>query len=164
MRAGMTGAHYVAKAAIKARWPELPVGRSLAICDDDGGEAVRDRKRAEVYDCWLRLAADDDFAGVQNYERLHYGHDGLIPPAPDAVLNGMGTAVDPASLLAAAIASGVPVLGYCHWMLMDNIEWIFGYGPKLGLHSVDPTTFERTSKPSAGVYAGLVRAARGVDA
>ena len=61
-----------------------------------------------------------------------------------------------------AIAAGVPVLGYCHWTLMDNFEWIFGYGPKLGLHSVDRETFERTAKPSAEVYAGLVAEARGL--
>ena len=206
MRAGMTAAHLAARAAIKARRPELPVGLSLAMCDDvavPGGEAVRDRKRAEVYDYWLRLAADDDFVGVQNYERLHYGPDGLLPPAEDAVLNGMGTPVDPASLrgaveyahavsgvpvlvsehgvstaddeiragfiepslegLAAAIDDGVPVLGYCHWTLMDNFEWIFGYGPKLGLHSVDDETFARTAKPSAHVYAGLVHGARGLS-
>jgi beta-glucosidase len=60
-----------------------------------------------------------------------------------------------------AMDAGVPVLGYCHWTLMDNFEWIFGYGPKLGLHSVDRETFERTAKPSAGVYAALVREARG---
>ena len=63
---------------------------------------------------------------------------------------------------AQAIADGVPVLGYCHWTLMDNFEWIFGYGPKLGLHSVDRETFERTAKPSAEVYAELVREARGL--
>ena len=61
-----------------------------------------------------------------------------------------------------AIADGVPVLGYCHWTLMDNFEWICGYGPKLGLHAVDRETFERTAKPSAGVYAELVREARGL--
>ncbi len=203
MRVGITAAHGSAKAAIKSHRPDLRVGLSLAMCDDvaaPGGEAVRDRKRSEVYDYWLELARDDDFVGVQNYERLHYGPDGLLPPAEGAVLNGMGTAVDPDSLrgavvyahevsgvpilvsehgisteddtiradfiapsldgLAAAIATGVPVLGYCHWTLMDNFEWIFGYGPKLGLHEVDRETFERTAKPSAGRYAELVHAAR----
>ncbi|WP_251452675.1 family 1 glycosylhydrolase [Microbacterium sp. Marseille-Q6648] len=203
MRAGMTAAHVAGKAAIKQRRPELPVGLSLAMCDDvaiDGGEELRDRKRAEVYDYWLRLAADDDFVGVQNYERLTYGPDGLVDAPAGAVLNGMGTPVDPDSLrgavvyahqvsgvpilvsehgvstpddsiraafiepsldaLAEAIAAGVPVIGYCHWTLMDNFEWIFGYGPKLGLHEVDRETFARTPKPSAGVYAEYVRRAR----
>jgi beta-glucosidase len=58
--------------------------------------------------------------------------------------------------LTQAIADGVPVPGYCHWTLMDNFEWIFGYGPKLGLHEVDHATFERTEKPSADVYRQLV--------
>ena len=66
--------------------------------------------------------------------------------------------------LSAAIAAGVPVLGYCHWTLMDNFEWIFGFGPQLGLHSVDPETFARTAKPSAGVYAELVRGIRSATA
>ena len=205
MRAGMTAAHRAAKAAIKVRRADLPVGLSLALCDDvaaTGGEELVARKRAEVYDHWLRLAAEDDFVGVQNYERLIYGPDGLLPPPEGAVLNGMGTAVDPGSLrgaveyahavsgvpvlvsehgvstpddsiragfiapsldgLSEAIAHGVPVLGYCHWTLMDNYEWIFGYGPQLGLHEVDRATFTRTAKPSAGVYAELVREARGM--
>ena len=53
---------------------------------------------------------------------------------------------------------GVPVLGYCHWTLLDNFEWIFGYGHQLGLHEVDRETFERTPKPSAGVYAAIAKA------
>lgn len=205
MRAGMTAAHVAGTAVIKAHRPDLRVGLSLAMCDDiaaPGGEAMRDRKRAEVYDYWLDLARSDDFVGVQNYERLHYGSEGVLPPPEGSVVNGMGTAVDPDSLrgaveyayevsrvpilvsehgvstpddriragfiapsldgLAKAIAHGVPVLGYCHWTLMDNFEWIFGYGPKLGLHEVDPDTFERTAKPSAGIYAGLVAAVRGL--
>ena len=64
--------------------------------------------------------------------------------------------------LAQAMADGVPVLGYCHWTLMDNFEWTSGYGHQLGLHSVDRDTFERTAKPSAGVYSALVREARGL--
>ena len=195
MRAGMTAGHRAAKAAIKARRADLPVGLSLAMVDDvagPGGEELRDRKRAEVYEHWLVLAREDDFVGVQNYERIVYGPDGQLPPRPGTIVNGMGTAVEPDSLRGAVeyayAVSGVPilvsehgvapsddtcaprsssrrswgcsrrwlrvpVLGYCHWTLMDNFEWIFGYGPKLGLHSVDRETFERTPKPSAGVYA-----------
>ena len=41
---------------------------------------------------------------------------------------------------------------------MDNFEWVFGYEPKLGLHAVDRETFARTPKPSATVYATIVRA------
>ena len=57
-----------------------------------------------------------------------------------------------------AVEDGVPVIGYTHWTLMDNFEWIFGYSFQLGLHEVDRETFERTPKPSAGVYAGIVKA------
>lgn len=56
-----------------------------------------------------------------------------------------------------AIAEGVPVIGYCHWSLLDNFEWIFGYGPKFGLASVDRTTFVRTPKPSSVVYEAIAR-------
>jgi beta-glucosidase len=54
------------------------------------------------------------------------------------------------------LAEGVPVLGYLHWTLMDNFEWVFGYGQQLGLHEVDRATFTRTPKPSSAVYAALV--------
>ena len=57
-----------------------------------------------------------------------------------------------------AIEDGVPVVGYCHWTLLDNFEWIFGYEYQLGLHEVDRETFERTAKPSAGVYAAIAKA------
>ncbi|QAY59348.1 glycoside hydrolase family 1 protein [Microbacterium protaetiae] len=200
MRAGMTAAHRAARTVIKRHRPDLPVGLSLAMVDDvaiAGGEALRDRKRAEVYDYWLQLAAEDDFVGVQNYERLVYGPEGVIPPTSGVPVNEMGTAIEPGSLRGAveyahqisgvpvlvtehgvstdddalragmlepaiaelftAIEHGVPVLGYCHWTLLDNFEWIFGYSRHLGLHTVDRETFARTPKPSARVYADIVR-------
>lgn len=203
IRHGMTLGHQRATAAIKSRRPELPVGFSLAIVDDvaaPGGEQLRDRKRAEVYEHWLELASHDDFIGVQNYERRFYGPDGLLPPADGALLNQMGSTVVPDSLrgaveyaysrarvpilvtengvstdddriragfiepalvgLAAAMRAGVPVLGYLHWTLMDNFEWVFGYGQQLGLHEVNRETFERIPKPSAAAYAAAVRARR----
>ena len=59
-----------------------------------------------------------------------------------------------------AIEDGVPVLGYCHWTMLDNFEWVSGYATQLGLHEVDRETFARTAKPSAAEYARLVRSHR----
>jgi beta-glucosidase len=80
--------------------------------------------------------------------------------------HGVGTTDDNvrARLIPAALADlkklmdqGVPVKGYCHWSLIDNFEWIFGYRVKFGLHSVDPVTFVRTAKPSAAVFAAIAK-------
>jgi beta-glucosidase len=201
MADGMAAGHVAARDAIKARRPDLPVGLSVAIVDDQvvgDDPGVRDRKRDEVYARWLDLARDDDFVGVQNYERARYDAAGPVPPPEGAPLNQMGSDIHPASLAGAVryahevsgvpvlvtehgmatdddarraaflepslaalldvMAAGVPVLGYCHWTLLDNFEWVFGYGHQLGLHAVDRTTFVRTPKPSAGVYAAIVRA------
>ncbi|MGW5658400.1 family 1 glycosylhydrolase [Streptomyces humi] len=200
-QAAFTRAHRAARAAIKARRGDLPVGVSIAIADEvalPGGEERRDAKRAAVYDHWLREARHDDFIGVQNYERIVHGPDGEV--AVEGERNGMGTAIAPGSLagavryahevsqvpvlvtehgiqtaddtqraafvpaavqeLAAEAGAGTPVLGYCHWTLLDNFEWIFGYGAQLGLHTVDRETFQRHPKPSAKAYAKVVRSHR----
>lgn len=199
----MTAGHRAGRDAIRSVRSDLPVGMSLAIVDDVvvGDDAsVRDRKRGEVYARWLELAREDDFLGVQNYERIAYDGAGEVEPGPDVPRNAMGSAVEPESLagavryahamagvpilvtehgmstpddtlrsgflepslvgLAAAVADGVPVSGYCHWTLMDNYEWVFGYSQRLGLHAVDRDTLERTPKPSAREYARLVAAFR----
>jgi beta-glucosidase len=200
MEEGTAAGHVAGKAAIKARRPELPVGLSLAVVDDQavGDATVRDRKRAEVYGRWLRLVRDDDYVGVQNYERARYNGEGAMPPPEGAPLNSMGSDIYPLSLagsvryvhtetgvpilisehglahdddsfrgpfiedslrgLLDVINDGVPVLGYVHWTLMDNFEWIFGYHSHLGLHAVDRTTFARTAKPSVAVLSRIARA------
>jgi Glycosyl hydrolase family 1 len=103
MQAGLTAAHQAAKAEIKAKRSDLPVGLSVAIIDDQ--VAVR---------------------------------AGFIAPA--------------LACLHDTITDGIPVLGYVHWSLLDNFEWIFGFDGQLGLLSVDRSTFERTPKPSADVF------------
>jgi len=201
MAASMAAGHVAAKAAIKNRRPELPVGLSLAIMDDvvvGDDPTVRDRKRHEVYARWLHLASGDDVVGVQNYERAWYDASGAVDASGAPAAGGLFTGVHPASLggavryafastgvpvlvtehgvstpddarraaliepslagLLDAIDDGVPVLGYLHWTLIDNFEWIFGYSQQLGLHSIDRETFVRTPKPSAAVYAAIVRA------
>ena len=48
----------------------------------------------------------------------------------------------------ACIADGIPVIGYCHWSLLDNFEWQKGFSMKFGLVSVDRSNMKRTPKES----------------
>jgi beta-glucosidase len=195
----LLAAHAAGRAAIKAVRPDLPVGLSLAIQDDQavGDTAMRDRKRAACYGAWLEAVRHDDFVGVQNYERVIYDAKGRVAPPAGVPLNSMGSEIYPPSLagavryvhassgrpilvtehglgtsddtqraafipaalaeLRAVIDAGVPVRGYVHWTLLDNFEWIFGYGPKYGLYAVDRQSFRRTAKLSAALYGAIAR-------
>ncbi|XP_028155804.1 myrosinase 1-like [Ostrinia furnacalis] len=58
-----------------------------------------------------------------------------------------------------AVESGVDVRSYAAWSLLDNFEWIEGYGIRFGLYEVD---FEdearpRTPRKSAFLYKEIVR-------
>jgi beta-glucosidase len=55
-----------------------------------------------------------------------------------------------------AVAEGVPIRGYFLWSLMDNFEWIFGYGKRFGLYRVDFETQARVAKLSAAFYRDVV--------
>ena len=56
-----------------------------------------------------------------------------------------------------AIAEGCDVRGYYHWTLVDNFEWTEGWAPRFGLIEMDPVTQERQARPSARMYATIVR-------
>lgn len=203
---GMENGHVAARAAIKAILPSVPIGLSIAIIDDqlltpDTDPTARDQKRADCYGRWLRLAKDDDFLGIQNYERMLYDANGRVEPGPEAIRNSFGNEIYPPSLancleyahaetgkpvyvtehginteddtqrswfipeslkhVSKLIERGVPVWGYTHWSLLDNFEWVFGYGPKFGLTHVDRQTMARTRKPSSYVL-GEIAAANAV--
>jgi beta-glucosidase len=55
------------------------------------------------------------------------------------------------------VRDGIDLRGYIHWSLLDNWEWVTGYGPKFGLVAVDRTTFARTPKPSARHLGAIAR-------
>lgn len=120
-------AHKAARAAIKAVRPDLPVGVSLAIIDEQatpGGERLRDQTRADLYDGWLDAARGDDFIGVQNYERHVWGPQGKLPIPAGAEKNMFSGEVYPGSLAGAVRyayqRSGAPVMVTEHGVAADK--------------------------------------------
>ncbi len=56
-----------------------------------------------------------------------------------------------------AINDGVDVRGYMHWSLIDNFEWIEGFGPRFGLVEMDYKTMGTKIRPSAREYAKICK-------
>lgn len=55
-----------------------------------------------------------------------------------------------------AADSGVDIMGYLHWSVMDNYEWSCGYAKRFGLIYVDYRTQERIIKDSAFRYKEII--------
>jgi beta-glucosidase len=60
----------------------------------------------------------------------------------------------------AMLRDGVDLRGYFHWSLTDNFEWNEGWHLRFGLIELDPATQERKPRPSAQVYAEIIRKSR----
>ncbi len=58
------------------------------------------------------------------------------------------------------LSEGVDLRGYFHWTLTDNFEWGEGWHLRFGLYELDLATQKRTPRPSAELYARLIREAR----
>lgn len=54
------------------------------------------------------------------------------------------------------MTDGINVIGYLHWSLLDNFEWMLGYSQHFGLIEVDRSTLKRSLKPSL-LYLGSFR-------
>lgn len=109
-------AHRKGRAAIKAARPNLPVGFSMALPDDqaEGPNSLRDAKRAAYYGTWMEAAKSDDFLGVQNYTRTIWGEKGSLPVPAGAKRSSTGDEIYPPSLANAVRyahqATGVPII------------------------------------------------------
>jgi beta-glucosidase len=84
--------------------------------------------------------------------------------------NGIGTGDDAARIeyvrralhgVSRCLDDGLDVRGYFYWSLLDNFEWVLGYGPTFGMVAVDRQSFARTPKPSAS-WLGTVARANGL--
>jgi len=58
------------------------------------------------------------------------------------------------------LRAGADLRGYFHWSLTDNFEWNEGWHLRFGLIELDPKTQERRPRPSASIYAEIIRKSR----
>lgn len=133
---GMAKGHEAAVKAIKAVLPNKPLGLSLAMFDDvletpETDPSFRDAHRENIYGIWLRLAKNDDFMGVQNYERVIYGADGAVAAPEGSRKSGFGNLLHPGALTGAIeyahSVTGKPIMVTEHGINSENDadrEWI----------------------------------------
>jgi beta-glucosidase len=57
------------------------------------------------------------------------------------------------------LREGADLRGYFHWSLTDNFEWNEGWHLRFGLIELDPATQQRRLRPSAKLYAEMIREA-----
>ena len=62
--------------------------------------------------------------------------------------------------LSRAVKEKIPVKGYLHWSLLDNLEWNAGFRSRYGLIFVNYHTSERIPKSSYRWYSDLIRTGR----
>lgn len=96
----------------------------------------------ELLPALLREAASAGFPLVVTENGLADADDRLRPAFLESHVKAIATA-------------GVPVHGYFHWSLLDNYEWLDGFGPKFGLYAVDRDTLERRPRPSVDTFRRL---------
>jgi beta-glucosidase len=63
-----------------------------------------------------------------------------------------------------AIRDGYDVRGYFAWSLADNYEWHYGYKATFGLSTMNPQTYVRELKPSAGKFSEMIHSKTTVKA
>jgi beta-glucosidase/6-phospho-beta-glucosidase/beta-galactosidase len=101
------------------------------------------------------------------YQLLYRIHQ-KFPKLPIIITeNGVGDGTDsvrPAYMvehliaILCAIENKIPVIGYVHWTLSDNLEWSDGYGPKFGLVEVErKNNLNRLPRPSYSLYQKIIQ-------
>jgi beta-glucosidase len=84
-------------------------------------------------------------------------------PGPDGVIHDarridyLGSHIRAVS---GAVEAGVPVGGYFVWSLLDNLEWVAGYGQRFGIFWVDYPTGQRVPKESYHWYRRVISRSR----
>jgi beta-glucosidase len=65
--------------------------------------------------------------------------------------------VDHLAAVQRSIEAGVDVRGYLHWSLVDNFEWLEGFGPRFGLYRVERPSLKRAPTSAVPVFRDIIR-------
>jgi beta-glucosidase len=55
------------------------------------------------------------------------------------------------------LKAGMDIRGYFYWSLLDNYEWLRGFGARFGLYRVDFDTLDRIPTQAATYYSYLIQ-------
>jgi beta-glucosidase len=146
-------AYYVLASDKAPGWREIPFAKA----------------HPRMFNNWLALAPEAIYWAPKFVQSLWGAKEIFITEngcASDDMLADDGTVYDTDRVmflrnfltqLQRATADGVPVMGYFHWSMMDNFEWMAGYGNRFGMVHVDFKTLKRTPKMSAGWFREAAR-------
>jgi beta-glucosidase len=156
------GVNYYARRVMKAvpgdhPWPwKVVVGNAPTTAGGTGGVAMTDAGTEitphAFTDLLLRLHRDYGDIPIVITE------NGAVFPEREHDERRVRYIHDHLAAVHDAIEHGVPVVGYCYWSFLDNLEWALGYAQRFGLVHVDYDTLERTVKDSGRYYAEVARA------
>lgn len=105
----------------------------------------------EVYPEGLRQAVEH-FAG---FGKPIYILENGVPDRADRIRPWAIESI--VSQMRGLLAEGIDLRGYFHWTLADNFEWSEGWHLRFGLYELDPATQNRKPRPSAQIYARMIR-------
>ena len=108
----------------------------------------------EVYPQGLRQAVEH-FAG---FKKPVYILENGVPDREDRIRPWAIESI--VGQMRELLAEGIDLRGYFHWTLADNFEWNEGWHLRFGLYELDPATQVRKPRPSAQVYARVIRESR----
>jgi beta-glucosidase len=138
------------KAAAKERPADMPLGLSFARRKEAASDvewAVHPEGFARVMKCAASYGlplyiTENGIADQKDWLRPHYVMTHLRE-------------------VARARERGLDIRGYYYWSLLDNFEWIKGFGPRFGLFRVNYDNFERTATGTALLLKKLIEAHEG---
>jgi beta-glucosidase len=108
------------------------------------------------YEYWPRaLEATVRYAAQRAGVPVYVTENGIGSDDDDQRVAYYGEAI---GALVRCLEDGLDVRGYYAWSLLDNFEWIHGYGPRFGIVDVDRATQARTPKRSGELLGAVARA------